>query len=118
MDINALYTDYMTQQVSSASKSNAIASKDYANSTDDELLEACKQFESYFVEQSMKEAMKTTGAEDDEVMNNQLVSYFMDSTIQTLASDVTDQGTLGLAQKLYQQMKCNYGESDLEVSTE
>ena len=37
-----------------------------------------------------------------------LVDYFKDNTIQKLASDSTEQNSLGLAQMLSEQMKRNY----------
>ena len=108
LDIN-LYSDYLstaTQQNSETSKS---ASKDYLNATDEELMDACKQFEAYFLEQVFKEMEKTVvKAEDEDSSTSQLEDYFKEATIQELAEQSTDQNPLGLAQMLYEQMKRNY----------
>lgn len=70
--------------------------------TDDkELLEACKGFEQYFVEQVMKEFTKSL----EEFNDNTYMQYFGDTLISEYAGQVTDSGTLGLAQMLYESMK-------------
>ena len=80
--------------------------------TDEELLDVCKQFEAYFLEQVFKEMQKTVdcfkpeGSESDP--NNTLVDFFKDSTVQELAATSTEIQGLGLAQTLYEQMKRNY----------
>ena len=72
-------------------------------------MDACKQFESDFLEQVFKEMEKTViKAEDDETSTSQLEDYFKDETIKELAEQSTDQNSLGLAQMLYEQMKRNY----------
>ena len=84
-------------------------SSDYSKATDDELMDACKQFESYFLEQMFKEMMKTIPeSEDTSSSNSQLMDYYKDEMVQQIASDSTEQNSLGLAQMLYEQMKRNY----------
>ena len=58
-----------------------------------------------------KEMAKTTSlfGEDEDGSTSQMVDYFMDNTIAELASQSTEQNSLGLAQTLYEQMKRNYG---------
>ncbi len=75
--------------------------------TDDEqLMDVCKQFEAYFIEQVMKEAEKTIPETEYSLQSTgTMVDYFKDSMIQELASRVTDAGGVGLAQMLYDQMK-------------
>ncbi len=80
-----------------------------ADKTDDELMDVCKQFEAYFVEQMFKEMEKTVpksamGYNTDD----QLVNFFKDSLRQDLSAKAADQQGLGLAQMLYDQMKRNY----------
>lgn len=123
MDISNYYKDYVTSAASQATGSalsDSIKRSDYANATDEQMMDACKQFESYFLEQVMKKMMDTVSTEEDSVMNNQLVSYFMDSTMTELCKEATEQKTLGLAQVLYEQMKRNYGvpASELEQPKE
>lgn len=112
-NISSMYTEYLSNQDTSTTKlNNTIQNTDYANATDDELMEACKQFEAYFLEQVFKEMQKTVdcfkeeGSESDP--NSTLVDYFKDSTTQELAATSTDIQGLGLAQTLYEQMKRNY----------
>lgn len=112
-NISAMYTDYLKDQTTSEAKlKENINGTDYSQATDDELLEACKQFESYLLEQVFKEMEKTVDcfkdkdAESDP--NNNLLDFFKDNTIQKLAADSTETQGLGLAQMLYEQMKRNY----------
>ena len=83
---------------------------DYSDATDEELMDACKQFETYFIEQVMKEVEKTLPEpEGQDASMTQLTDYYKDEMIQDLASQVSDNsGKQGLAQTLYEQMKRNY----------
>ncbi|MCI8307010.1 MAG: hypothetical protein HFH14_03060 [Lachnospiraceae bacterium] len=73
-----------------------------SSQTDDkELLDACKGFEQYFVEQVMKEFTKSL----EEFNGNSYMQCFGDTLISEYAGKVTDSGTLGLAQMLYDSMK-------------
>lgn len=89
---------------------NQLESGNYANSTDEELMDACKQFEAYWVEMVFKEMEKTAYVFSDEKSdpNNTMVDYFKETTIQELSSNVTENQGLGLAQMLFEQMKRNY----------
>ena len=59
MDITSItqaYTDQIAAQNTTASKLNkTLETTDYAKANDDELLDACKQFEAYFMEMIFKE---------------------------------------------------------------
>ena len=106
-----IYSEYATQTAreSQAARLKSVANADYSNSTDDELMDVCKQFESYFLEQVFKQMAKTvnlTSGEDKSTSN--LVDFFKDNTIQELASQSTKSNSLGLAQMLYEQMKRNF----------
>ena len=82
---------------------------DYSNATEAELMDACKQFEAYFLEQVFKGMEKTIPKkEDGDTSTQNLLDYFKDSTIQQLAEDSTESNGLGLAQMLFEQMKRNY----------
>lgn len=115
MDIGGIssYTDYLSDQNTSETKlSDTIKNTDYSQANEDELMEACKEFESYFVEMVFKEMQKTVDCFKDEEgsdPNNNLVDFFKDTTMQELASTSTENQGLGLAQMLYEQMKRNYG---------
>lgn len=81
------------------------------NSAEEEkLLDACKQFESYFVEQMFKEMMKTVPKDAlDTGSNSMLVDYYKDNLVKEYAAEATEKESLGLAQMLYEQMKRNIG---------
>ena len=117
MDIGNLtgsYLDYLdmykTQAGQSADKLGGELKTDYSKASDEELMDACKQFEAYFVEQMFKEMMKTIPeSESGSSYTSNLMSYYKDNMVQEVASASTEQGGLGLAQMLYEQMKRNYG---------
>lgn len=114
MDISGItstYNDlYASASSQSASKLENKLDTDYSTATDDELMEACKEFEAYFLEQMFKEMMKTIPKNDDESgSTSTMMDYYQEQMIQSLASDSTENNSLGLAQMLYEQMKRNYG---------
>lgn len=113
MDIGGIssYTDYLkNQSVAETKLKETIDGANYAQASDDELLDACKQFEAYFLEQVFKEMQKTVDVfkSDSKDPNNNLVDFFQDNAIQELAATSTELQGLGLAQTLYEQMKRNY----------
>ena len=104
---NDLYTSASSQ---SASKLESQLEKDYSKVDDNELMDACKQFEAYFLEQMFKEMMNTIPkSEESSGSTSNLVDYFKDEMVKTISEDSTEQNSLGLAQMLYEQMKRNYG---------
>ena len=114
MDISSSVniSDYYSQLAansSSSALSSKLGSTDPKKAGEDELMDVCKQFESYMLEQVYKNLEKTAHWDDKSEQDNQLVSYFKDLTIQEIASEATDQKSIGLAQMLYEQMKRNMG---------
>lgn len=84
---------------------------DYSNASDEELMDVCKEFESYFLEKifdAMIDSTKLFSDEEDSSYASKMVDYFKDTAVQTIASQATEQGTLGIAQTLYEQMKLQY----------
>lgn len=123
MDIGSMsnvYTDiYKTSSNLSASKLENQLGTDYSKATDDELMDVCKQFESYFLEQVFKEMTKTISlAETSSSANSTMMDYYKEQMIQTLASQSTEQNGLGLAQMLYDQMRRNYGLDEKCITAE
>ena len=114
MDISGLsniYNEYLNQQTDNVSskKMQDTVSKDYSKATDEELLDVCKQFESYFMEQVFKQMEKTIiKDESSSGQTTALVDYFKDSALQELTKTSTETQGLGIAQMLYEQMKRNY----------
>ena len=113
MDIGNLgstYKDiYASASNSNASKLEGQLKTDYSKATDEELMDACKQFEAYFLEQVFKGMMKTIPKSDGDSSNSTMLDFFQDEMVQKVAADSTEQNSLGIAQMLYDQMKRNYG---------
>ena len=115
MDIgtSSLYTDYITSTASNnkASSLTDKAKTDYSNASDEELMDVCKEFESYFLEKifhTMIDSTKLFSGKEESSYASQMVDYVNDTAVQTIASQATEQGTLGIAQTLYEQMKLQY----------
>lgn len=100
------YLDNVKNQTQAASTSQ-VAAKDYSKATEEELLEACKEFEAYFVEQLFK-AMRATVPESESSTSASALDMFEDNLYQEYAKQAADNGQLGLAQQLFEQMKRNY----------
>lgn len=119
---NSTYTNQTTNSISSK-----LNSTDFSKATDDELMEVCKDFESYFVEQMLKSMAKMSSVdgsnsdniyaslfgvtEDSDSGMNTLSSYFGDELMSSMADRVVENQSgkgLGIAQTLYEQMKRNY----------
>lgn len=108
-----LYTDYLKTQVkdSSADVSNKLNNTDLSSASDEELMDACKSFESYFLEQIFDKMLESTKLFSDEEENSyasKMVDYFKDGAIQELTNQATSQNGLGIAQTLFDQMKRQY----------
>ena len=119
MDISSLYTDMYSTQIKNAESGqykNKVSSKDYSKASDEELMEVCKDFESYFVEQILKQAMETftQGDESSSGAMSTLQSYNKDNLIKEYASTITENQNLGLAKTLYEQMKRNYSTDSIK----
>lgn len=114
MDINGLntdYTNYLSQSSAASAKMDQIKNTDYANATDEELMNACKQFEEYFVEMTLKEVFKTVDLFGMNESTSNAIStskdLMKDGMVQTFAEKITEEANLGLAQQLYESMKRN-----------
>ena len=116
-DISSL-TDYSSALLSntqSTAVNNAMSSKVNSinkDSTDAELLDACKQFEAYLWEQVYKNVDKTTnlfGSQSDGSYAGNMVNMFSDTLIQEVSKMSVSEGDNSLAMRLYEQLKRNYG---------
>lgn len=112
IDTTSYYSDYYAQasNASASALENTLSSVT-PQTTEDELMNACKEFEAYFIEQIYKGMEKTIMRADDESgTSSQYRDYFGDMQIQEYAKAATEQGDgIGLAKQLYEQMKRNYG---------
>ena len=112
-NVASMYTDTYANASNQAADrlQNKWNGTDYSKATDDELMDACKQFEAYFVEQMFKEMMKTIPSESTgSGAMDSMMDYYKDEMIKGIAEETSNQnGGLGLAQMLYEQMRRNYG---------
>ena len=106
-----------SQQASDVEKAAAGISK---NSSKEELTNAAKTFESYFVEQVIKEIKKTNDElkddEDSDAYAQQVSDMYMDTTIQTLASDIVDNYGDRFTEDMVKNMQAQYGITDTDKS--
>lgn len=104
-DVSSLtsYASSMATKTNSAELTNKVNNAQ----TDEELMEACKQFETYLWEQVVKSMKDTTNLFGEDSSNSQMVDYFMDTAITEVAGQMTDQsmGPNSLAQQMFEQMK-------------
>lgn len=117
LDISSL-TDYGTSLLSNTQSSTAgqtvksQVSSLSSDSTDDELLDACKQFEAYLWEQIYKEVDKSVnlfGTQSEGGYASDMVSMFSDTLIEEVSKQSVSDGDNSLAMTLYEQLKRNYG---------
>lgn len=114
LSLDGLYSNYDDIYGKSASTSRidelqeTLKNKDMKTSSEKELMDVCKEFESYFAEQVFK-AMEKMVPENEESSNSDYMNMFGDILTQEYAKNATNQGEgLGLAKMLYEQMKRNY----------
>ena len=95
-------TDY-SASLASAQNAQKLSSNAQAAKTDDEMLDACKEFETYLWEQVIK-SMKSASEVFSDGEKNQQVDYFMDTAITKTAEQMTEQslGSNSLAMQMYE----------------
>lgn len=89
-------------------------------STDDEMLDACKQFEAYMLQQmfkSMEEASKVLTEDEEDKEGQEYLDMFSDTYLEELSNQMVFNGQgLGVAEKLYESIKANSGEAASDVA--
>jgi flagellar protein FlgJ len=103
----------LTSTTASANNATALTeSLDSVSSskTEEELLEVCKDFASYFIEEVLKEVKENMTMEDEDTDSTMqsLTDYHMDSVIEDISDQLLDQSGNSYIQQLYEQMKRNY----------
>lgn len=107
MDISA-YTSQITNSAVNKTGDNW-SKNNYSKATDQELMDACKEFEAYLWEQVLSEMTKSVNfGIDEESTSSSMVGYFKEEAMKEIAGQITDSTTSSLAQSLYEQMKRNY----------
>lgn len=116
-DISGLSASALTEYAMQESKNASAeliknkAQNTSVKSSDDELWEACKSFEAYFLEQMFKEMQKSVDAwkpEESDHSTSTLVDYFKGETLQDVCATSVETQSNGFAQMLYENMKRNY----------
>lgn len=125
-DFTTSYLNSLTSQASSLKNSQQASDVEKAasgilkNSSKEELTNAAKTFESYFVEQVIKEVKKTNdelkGDDDTDAYAQQVSDMYMDTTIQTLASDIVDDYGDRFTEDMVKNMQAQYGITDTDRS--
>ena len=104
---DSLYLQSM--QNASAAKADKLSSSlgniEKGTATDEELMEACKEFETYLVEQVIKNTK--SAMLDDEDSQGEYMKMFGDRLNQSYAEMISETANLGIAQMLYESMKRN-----------
>lgn len=112
-NIASIYSDRYTTAANQTANNlqNKLNGADYSKASEAELMDACKQFEAYFVEQMYKGMMKTIpSSEETSNYTSTMMDFYKDRMIQSMAEETANQGGgLGLAQMLFEQMKRNFG---------
>lgn len=82
-----------------------------STTTEDELMKTCKDFQSYFIEEVLKEVKEnmTLEEEDEDSSLSTLTDYHMDGVVELISDQILEQSGNSLTQQLYEQMKRNYG---------
>lgn len=125
-DFTTSYLNSLTSQASSLKNSQQASDVEKAasgiskNSSKEELTNAAKTFESYFVEQVIKEVKKINdelkGDDDTDAYAQQVSDMYMDTTIQTLASDIVDDYGDRFTEDMVKNMQAQYGITDTDRS--
>lgn len=108
----SFYNNYQTDTATdSASKLEETLNSDLSKATEEELMDVCKDFEAYFIEQMFKAMQKMVPESEENVSSStkQLKDYYKEQMTQSYAEQASESGGLGIAQILYEQMKRNYG---------
>lgn len=109
-DITSMYSDVYAAAANQTANKLQSQLGNIDQTTEAELLDACKQFEAYFIEQIYKGMMKTVPQSDSTSNYTSMITdYYKDRMIQSVAEQTTEQNSVGLAQMLFEQMKRNYG---------
>lgn len=123
MAVNGIGDTYLTNYSLSANDavSDRLSEQVQSAQSDEQMLDACKQFESYLVQQmfkSMQESAKVFSDEDEDDNSTDYVNMFQDNYLETIAEQLVNSGQgLGIAEQLYDSMKANSGTDTAAAQT-
>ena len=127
-NINSISNSYAyTDQAKSSDEISSLKSKAdklSSQSSDTDLEKAAKSFESYFVEQLLKQVADTTkkfGGEDDSSSNSNVSmtkDMYMDTMYKDMAEQIVDKYGDTFTNDMVAQMKRNYGANITSAETD
>ncbi len=120
------YYDVTSANTKAAQKASEVSSKASGltkESSRSEIEGAVKSFESYFLEQIMKNEKDTlttfTGEDENkDLYASQLEDMYMDKTIQSVSEDIVDKYAGNLTDDLADQIQRNLGVSEAQIKAD
>ncbi len=107
---NAITQNQFERQQAQATSAKSAADGLSSTSTREEMEEAAKSFEAYFVEQVMKEVKDSVDLFGDaDTATSMTTDYYLDATISTLARQLVDEYGQSFTDDMVDQMMRNYG---------
>ena len=112
------YLDQLTENTKSADRTSKVQSglsNLSSTSTKEELEEAAKTFEAYFVEQLLKEEKKSIEAmrtSQEDSTASQYKDLYMDTVIQDISAQIVDKYGSRFTDSMVEQMMRSYGISE------
>lgn len=106
-DITAVMDRY-NKQTAANSRADSLEKSlkgDLSNASDEELMNVCKSFEAYFLEQVLTDVKEAIVPKQEK--ENPYLSMFGDKLYEEYSKMIADSGDLGIAQKLFDAMKRN-----------
>ena len=113
--INSAFVNTVSDNAKAASDDmSKKLKKDMSGATDEELMDVCKEFEAYFIEQVFKNMKKSMVPQSESMSGADatLKDFYEDKLMSEYAAGAAKQSQNGLAQMLYEQMKRNTGTVD------
>lgn len=95
---------YNASNVSSTEFENVL-SREEQNVNDEEVMKACKEFETYFLQTMFKEMRKTVNKDESFIKVSQAEKMFQEELDNEYAKSMGEAGGVGLADMMYKQMK-------------
>ena len=106
-DITAVMDRY-NKQTAANSRADSLEKSlkgDLSNASDEELMNVCKSFEAYLLEQVLTDVKEAIVPKQEK--ENPYLSMFGDKLYEEYSKMIADSGDLGIAQKLFDAMKRN-----------
>ena len=106
-DITAVMDRY-NKQTAANSRADSLEKSlkgDLSNASDEELMNVCKSFEAYLLEQVLTDVKEAIVPKQEK--ENPYLSMFGDKLYEEYSKMIADSGDLGIAQKLFESMKRN-----------